>query len=61
MQLKVLASGVPPVAPPSDDELRAQYAGMLTSPDYGVYAYDGSCEWGGIVRKLNRELPGYAQ
>jgi hypothetical protein len=29
---------------------------MVSSPDY---AYDGSREWGGCVRKLNRELPGY--
>lgn len=29
---------------------------MINSPDY---AYDGSREWAGCVRKLNRELPGY--
>jgi len=41
---------------PDKDELAAQYDDMIASPDY---AYDGSREWAGLVRKLNRELPGY--
>ena len=42
---------MPPAA-----ELERQYVDMISSPDY---AYDGSREWAGCVRKLNREAPGY--
>ena len=41
---------------PEESDLKKQYAEMMSSPDY---AYDGSREWAGVVRKLNRELPGY--
>jgi len=41
---------------PDKQELNHQYEEMIKSPDY---AYDGSREWAGCVRKLNRELPGY--
>lgn len=41
---------------PDKQELQKQYDDMITSTDY---AYDGSREWAGCVRKLNRELPGY--
>jgi len=41
---------------PDKDELSQQYDEMISSTDY---AYDGSREWAGCVRKLNRELPGY--
>ena len=41
---------------PDKGELQQQYDDMINSVDY---AYDGSREWAGCVRKLNRELPGY--
>jgi len=41
---------------PPGDMLDVVYRDMMTSPDY---AYDGSREWAGIVRKLNREAPLY--
>ena len=41
---------------PDKNELAQQYSEMIASPDY---AYDGSREWAGCIRKLNRELPGY--
>ena len=37
---------------PTDALLRAQYADMMLSTDY---AYDGSREWPGVVRKVMRE------
>jgi len=45
-----------PLVIPDDAHLARQYEEMIGSPDY---AYDGSREWAGCVRKLNRELPGY--
>ena len=41
---------------PEDGQLRKQYKEMMLSPDY---SYDGSREWPGIVRQLEREAPGY--
>ena len=55
MQLLAQSSGTKLLLP-SKVELQAQYDDMINSPDY---AYDGSREWAGCVRKLNRELPGY--
>jgi len=55
VQLKAQSSGQPLVTP-DEAHLAAQYEDMISSPDY---AYDGSREWAGCVRKLNRELPGY--
>ena len=55
VQLRAQSSGQPLVVPP-EEHLAQQYEDMVSSPDY---AYDGSREWGGCVRKLNRELPGY--
>ena len=43
---------------PAQADLDVQYVDMMSSPDY---AYDGSREWAGCVRKLNRELPGYEE
>lgn len=55
VQLRALSTGQPLVMPESS-QLDEQYNDMLSSTDY---AYDGSREWAGCVRKLNRELPGY--
>ncbi|EOD22966.1 hypothetical protein EMIHUDRAFT_461189 [Emiliania huxleyi CCMP1516] len=55
VQLRAQSTGQALVMP-SQEELQRQYADMISSPDY---AYDGSREWAGCVRKLNRELPGY--
>ena len=55
VQLRAQSAGQPLVMPPKE-HLEAQYLDMMSSPDY---AYDGSREWAGCVRKLNRELPGY--
>lgn len=41
---------------PEEAKLDAQYIDMMNSPDY---AYDGSREWPGLVRKVEREAPGY--
>lgn len=41
---------------PSGEELSAQYRDMMDSTDY---SYDGSREWPGIVRKLQRQAPDY--
>ena len=55
MQSRAQSLGQPLVMPPAA-ELERQYVDMISSPDY---AYDGSREWAGCVRKLNREAPGY--
>jgi len=55
VQLRAQSTGQPLIVP-EKKHLDAQYADMISSPDY---AYDGSREWAGCVRKLNRELPGY--
>ena len=55
VQLRAMATGQPLIYP-DPAHLDAQYQDMMSSPDY---AYDGSREWAGCVRKLNRELPGY--
>ena len=39
---------------PENKLLRMQYADMMLSPDY---SYDGSREWGGVLRKVMREHP----
>ena len=57
VQLRAQSTGRALVMPPAE-HLDQQYEDMVSSPDY---AYDGSREWAGCVRKLNRELPGYAQ
>ena len=57
VQLRAQSSGQPLLSP-SAEHLAAQYDDMISSPDY---AYDGSREWAGCVRKLNRESPGYEQ
>lgn len=57
VQLRAQGSGQPLVMP-ERELLDRQYLDMMSSPDY---AYDGSREWAGCVRKLNRELPGYEQ
>jgi hypothetical protein len=41
---------------PSGDELSRQYKDMMDSTDY---SYDGSREWPGIVRKVEREHPDF--
>ena len=55
VQLLVQSTGAK-LLMPDKQELKQQYDQMISSPDY---AYDGSREWAGCVRKLNRELPGY--
>ena len=55
VQLRAQSTGAPLIVP-ERKHLDAQYADMIASPDY---SYDGSREWAGCVRKLNRELPGY--
>jgi len=55
VQLRAQSSGKALRMPPGE-HLAQQYEDMLDSPDY---AYDGSREWAGCVRKVNRELPGY--
>lgn len=57
VQLRAQSAGQPLVMPAQAD-LDVQYVDMMSSPDY---AYDGSREWAGCVRKLNRELPGYEE
>jgi len=41
---------------PSGEDLSVQYKDMMDSTDY---CYDGSREWPGIVRKVQREAPDY--
>lgn len=41
---------------PNAEMLAAQYKDMMASPDY---AYDGSREWPGCVRQLERQHPDY--
>jgi ribulose-5-phosphate 4-epimerase/fuculose-1-phosphate aldolase len=41
---------------PDADQLAQQYKDMMASPDY---AYDGSREWPGLVRQVERQAPGY--
>jgi ribulose-5-phosphate 4-epimerase/fuculose-1-phosphate aldolase len=41
---------------PSGEDLSHQYKDMMDSTDY---SYDGSREWPGIVRKVQREAPDY--
>ena len=41
---------------PSSEQLSAQYKDMMDSTDY---SYDGSREWPGIVRKVQRQAPDY--
>ena len=55
VQLRAMSSGQTLLLP-SEEHLQRQYMEMVSSPDY---AYDGSREWAGCVRKVNRELPGY--
>ena len=55
VQLRAMSSGQK-LMMPSASHLNRQYRDMMESPDY---AYDGSREWAGCVRKVNRELPGY--
>merc|ERR1712050_87316 len=43
------------IIPPSD-QLAVQYKDMMASPDY---AYDGSREWPGLVRQLERQANDY--
>merc|ERR1712192_98220 len=40
----------------SMENLNLQYDDMMTSEDY---SYDGSREWGGIIRKIQREYPDF--
>jgi len=56
VQIKAMSMGRELNLPWSEECLQRQYASMMTSTDY---AYDGSREWAGFVRKVNRELPGY--
>mmetsp|Transcript_56137 Transcript_56137/g.109903 ORF Transcript_56137/g.109903 Transcript_56137/m.109903 type:complete len:337 (+) Transcript_56137:139-1149(+) len=55
VHLRAAATGRP-LRRVSDEDLAEQWVDMMSSEDY---AYDGSREWAGMVRKLNRELPGY--
>jgi ribulose-5-phosphate 4-epimerase/fuculose-1-phosphate aldolase len=55
VQLKAQSTGTRLRMQPKE-HLEQQYQEMISSPDY---AYDGSREWAGCVRKLNRENPGY--
>ena len=57
VQLRAQSTGVALNIPPAE-HLDEQYDAMISSPDY---AYDGSREWAGCVRKINLELPGYEQ
>lgn len=41
---------------PDSADLDRQYVDMMKSPDY---AYDGSREWPGLVRKVARAAPEY--
>lgn len=41
---------------PDADMLAVQYKDMMASPDY---AYDGSREWPGLVRQVERQAPDY--
>merc|ERR1712032_1168317 len=41
---------------PDSAQLKLQYKDMMLSPDY---AYDGSREWPGLVRELERKVPGF--
>ncbi|KAL3916089.1 MAG: hypothetical protein SGILL_005339 [Bacillariaceae sp.] len=41
---------------PSGDDLSRQYKDMMDSADY---SYNGSREWPGIIRKVQREAPDY--
>ena len=40
----------------SDTEAKRFQDQMYASPHYN---YDGATEWPGLIRKLNRECPGY--
>lgn len=55
VQLRAQSSGQE-LYMPAEEDLQKQYDEFVNSTDY---AYDGSREWAGCVRKLNRELPGY--
>lgn len=59
VQVKTLAmagGNLEKVIIPPAEMLGEQYKVMMASPDY---AYDGSREWPGLVRKLQRETPDY--
>jgi len=59
VQVKTLAMAggdLSKVIVPDPTVLRRQYKDMMLSPDY---AYDGSREWPGVVRQLERKVPGY--
>jgi len=59
VQVKTLAmagGNLDNVILPDPEMLKMQYKDMMLSPDY---AYDGSREWPGLVRQLEREAKGY--
>ncbi|KAG5182565.1 class II aldolase/adducin N-terminal [Tribonema minus] len=51
-----MANSLEDLVVPTNEHLEAQYQDMMLSEDY---AYDGSREWGGIVRKLKREAANF--
>merc|ERR1712151_1101812 len=59
VQVKTLAMAggdLDKVILPDPDKLARQYKDMMASPDY---AYDGSREWPGLVREIERKIPDY--
>ena len=51
-----MAGGIDNVILPDMDKLTAQYKDMMASGDY---SYDGSREWPGLVRQLERQEADY--
>lgn len=59
VQVKTLAMAggdLSKVIIPDSSQLRDQFKDMMLSPDY---SYDGSREWPGLIRKLQREHPDF--
>jgi len=54
--LSMVGGDISKVKLPTAEQLQLQYKDMMLSPDY---AYDGSREWPGLIRELDRKTPGY--
>jgi len=54
--LSMVGGDLDKVLLPSSDLLAAQYKDMMASTDY---AYDGSREWPGLIRQLERQAQDY--
>ena len=54
--LSMVGGDLTQVILPSGDDLSLQYKQMMDSTDY---SYDGSREWPGLVRKVQREAPDF--